>query len=137
MSDIEKFFVGIKAVIIQNSKVLLVRTNAGGGRGDRWEMPGGRIENNEAIAQTLSRELLEELPNISNIQIHEILHAQRLPETITDNIGLVLVYYRVSADFHGDPMLSEEHIDWQWVDQKDALNLLEPNIRPVISAAFA
>ena len=136
MSDIEKFFVGIKAVIIQNNKILLVRTNAGGGRGDRWEMPGGRIEQNQTISQTLNRELTEELPNITNIQIHEILHADRLPGKIIDDVGLVLVYYRVGADFQGDPQLSDEHIDWQWADQKTASNLSEANQQQAIKQAF-
>ncbi len=76
------FYVGIKGVIIKDDKVLMLRANAAAGRRDMWEMPGGRIDDDETIDQALRREPLEELPNIQNIQVHEILHAHRLPWVI-------------------------------------------------------
>lgn len=58
------FYVGIKGVIVNDGKVLMLRANAALGRRDIWEIPGGRIDDEENIEQTLRRELQEELPNI-------------------------------------------------------------------------
>lgn len=132
------FYVGVKGVIVQEAKVLLLRTNSNHeNRGDRWEMPGGRIDSDETIEQALSRELKEELPNIQNIQIGEILSANRIVKDIQGKISLVLVFYRVTVEFvGGEPKLSEEHLEFKWVDQATALGLVEDNTRQAILQAF-
>ncbi len=132
------FYVGVKGVIVREGKVLLLRTNSNHeNRGDRWEMPGGRIDGDETIEQALSRELKEELPNIQNIQIGEILSANRIDKDIRGKISLVLVFYRVTVEFVGrEPKLSEEHLEFKWVDQATALGLVEDNTRQAILQAF-
>jgi len=132
------FYVGAKGVIVRDGKVLLMHTNANHeNRGNRWEMPGGKIEGNETIDQALRRELKEELPNIQNIEVHKLLHVQRLHKDIRGNNSLVLIFYRVSADFvGGEPELSEEHLEYQWADQATALKLLEDNTLPAVVSAF-
>lgn len=123
-------------MIIRDGKVLVLRANKAVERRDIWEMPGGRIDDDETIEQTLNRELLEELPNIKNVQIHEILHAFRLPWNIDDDKSLFLTFYKVSADFEGDPQISEEHVDWKWADIAEATELLEDHTLPAVIKAL-
>jgi 8-oxo-dGTP diphosphatase len=130
------FYVGIKGVIVKGGKVLILRTNKTQERRDIWEAPGGRIDDDETTEQTLKRELLEELPNIKNIQIHEILHAFRLPRDIDGDKSLFLTFYRVSADFDGDPEISEEHIDWKWADIAEATELVGEYTLPAVLKAL-
>ena len=132
------FYVGVKGVIVRDGKVLLLHTNANHeNRGDRWEMPGGRIDGDETIEQALRRELKEELPNIQNIEIGEILSSHRLLKDIEGNNSLVLIFYRVKADFGGsEPELSEEHLEYQWADKPTAAKLVEDNTLPAIISAF-
>jgi 8-oxo-dGTP diphosphatase len=131
------FYVGIKGVVVKNSKVLVLRANKAQGRRDVWEMPGGRINDDETIEQALVRELTEELPNIKNIKTHEILHAYRLPHDIEGDKSLVLIYYRVTADFEGSkPAISDEHVDWQWTDMDTAIELTEGHNKPALLEAF-
>ena len=133
----KKFYVGIKGVIVADDKILVLRSNKAQGRRDIWEMPGGRINENENIEQALRRELSEELPNVKAIEVHEILHAYRLPHDIDGENSLVLIYYRVTADFEGDaPTISDEHIDWQWADMEKAISLTEKHIHPAIVKAL-
>jgi len=131
------FYVGIKGVIIRDDKVLILRSNAKNGRRDMWEIPGGRIDGEETIDQTLIRELHEELPNIRDIHIGEVLDAHRLPWDIDGNNSLTLIFYRVSADFEGDPEISDEHIDWRWATKAEALDLVQDAFKDAVERAFA
>ena len=128
----EKLFnVGIKAIIVNDNKVLIMKNTKG-----FWEVPGGRIDKTESIEQTLKRELFEELPNIKNIVIHEVLGAFRLNKDIKENVSLVLVFYRVTAEFDGDPELSHEHQELMWASKEEALNLVNDSCRQAIENAF-
>lgn len=128
----EKLFnVGIKAIILNDNKVLILKNTKG-----RWEVPGGRIDKTESIEQTLKRELSEELPNIKNVDIHEVLNAFRLSKDIKENVSLVLVFYRVTARFDGAPNLSHEHTEYKWAEKDEALKLVQESSRRAIENAF-
>ena len=119
------FYVGVKGVIVRDGKVLVLRSNPDHeNRGERWEMPGGRMDDDESIEQTLNRELKEELPNITDIKVGEILGAHRLHKDIDGNKSLVLIYYKVSANFKGEPSLSEEHTEYIWADKQTITQLI-------------
>lgn len=60
MNNLKKTIV-VAAIIILNNKVLIGRRNANQALGGYWEFPGGKLENNESLAQCLRREIREEL----------------------------------------------------------------------------
>ena len=133
----KRFFVGVKGVIIRDDKVLLIKANKQLEGRDHWEVPGGRIDGDETIEQALRRELSEEVPNIKDISVHEVLHAHRIERDIKDDTSLVLVFYRVAADFDGEPQLSEEHVEARWVTLEQARELAYPTVLTAVEAAFA
>ncbi|MBS4179545.1 NUDIX domain-containing protein [Lederbergia citrea] len=53
------YSVGVGAIVIKDNKVLLVRRAQEPGKG-KWTNPGGYIEQNEFIEDTIVRELMEE-----------------------------------------------------------------------------
>ncbi|MCA9332847.1 NUDIX domain-containing protein [Candidatus Saccharibacteria bacterium] len=129
----EKLFnVGCKAVIVKDNKVLIVKNTKG-----FWEVPGGRIDANESIEEALHRELREELPNIKAIVLDRVLDARRLHKDIKEDVSLVLVFYKVDADFDGEPALSHEHQDHMWATKKDALELVYDTCKVAIENVFA
>lgn len=136
MSENKHFNVGIKGVIVKDNKVLILRANAAKERRDIWEMPGGRINDNETIEQTLKRELKEEVPNIKNIKMHDLLDVYRLPWDIGNDVSLMLIFYSVTADFDGNPQISDEHVDWKWVTKEEALKLVADNCKSSITKVF-
>lgn len=128
----EKLFnVGVKSVIVNDDKVLVLQNTKG-----FWEVPGGRIDANESIEEALRRELTEELPNITKLRPRQILDARRLHKDIKDDVSLVLVFYLVEAEFDGEPTLSHEHTAYKWASQQEALDLVYDTCKVAIQMAF-
>ncbi len=129
----KKFFVGIKGVIEKDGKVLLIKASQQVEGRDHWEVPGGRIDADETVEEALLRELLEEVPNIMNIKVHKILHAYRVQRDVKDDTSLVLIFYKVTADFDGEPRLSGEHTEYKWLNIDEACKLASPPVAKAIS----
>lgn len=128
------FFVGVKGVVVRDDKVLLLK-KAGGE--DFWEVPGGRVDGDETLQETLIRELQEEVPNIQNISIGNVLNAYRLHKDIVEDVSLTLVFFEVNASFEGDPEISEEHSEWRWVDKDEALSIASESCKKAIEVVLS
>lgn len=122
------FNVGVKGLIVKDNKVLLLKRVDTFRDGFFWDIPGGRIDDEEDPAETLARELREELPSIGGFKIHELVHARRLDRDLKDGQGLFLVYYHVEADDF-DIILSDEHVGFSWVNLEDLDSLQEGSVR--------
>ncbi len=48
-------------VVLRNSTVFLTKRHEEAHQGGKWEFPGGKVEQNETVAQALARELKEEI----------------------------------------------------------------------------
>ncbi len=131
----EKLFnVGVKGIIIRDDKVLLLKALRDH---DSWEFPGGRISAEETVEQTINRELKEELPNINHIKIGNILGAHRIHKDIKENIGLVLLFYRIEAVFNGEIEISHEHLGYKWVTAEEATELGGKEVGKLAFSALA
>ncbi len=118
---IQLFNVGVKAVIIKDEKILIVKHATK----DFWDVPGGRIDDNESIKDTLKREISEELPNSKIVNIGKIICAYRVPDLILDNGGgLLLLVHEVELDFDDENIqLSSEHSESKWASYDEALEI--------------
>jgi len=113
--------VGIKGIVRVGDACLVLQN--GSGAEAYWDVPGGRIDNDESLEETLSRELREELPSIKEFSIGEVVGAYRLPKNIVDNRGLVLIFYKVEAESF-EVTLSNEHSGYRWVTREAVSELL-------------
>ena len=106
----EKLFnVGAKGIIHTGQGYLLLRKVLDNGE-SFWDVPGGRINGEESIESTLHRELEEELPSINIRSIGNLEGVFRVSRDIKKDVGLVLLYYSVEADFTGNEIsISDEH----------------------------
>lgn len=48
------------AILIKDSRVLIAKRAAHGRLGNKWEFPGGKIEDGETLEEWLKREIKEE-----------------------------------------------------------------------------
>ena len=117
----KSFYVGIKGVFVRKGKVLILKRQDSDGV-VFWDMPGGRINDDEDIENALHRELEEEL-GVTGASIGELLTAFNLPNYYRDGHGLMLLYYRVSVPVFAIK-LSDEHIDYKWVSREELLKML-------------
>jgi 8-oxo-dGTP pyrophosphatase MutT (NUDIX family) len=128
------FFVGVKAILRDGDRVLLAKGAADKQR-DFWDCPGGRIDDDESIPQTLERELKEELPNLKTYQVGRLLHAERVPVDVEGDVSLTLLFYEVTQPvFDGAPEVSDEHEELRWFSLDEAMEQGSPSIRQAVQA---
>src|SRR5260370_25962055 len=94
------FPVSVKAVIVQDGKVLLLRNER-----DEWELPGGKLEVGEDPPDRLRMEIAEECG--WSAVIGPILDAWQYH--IRDGIDVLIVTYGAETNTAGPPVLSNEH----------------------------
>lgn len=103
------------AISIENSKILIARRAPHLKLAGYWEFPGGKIENNETVAECILRELDEELSikcepgQILISSFYEYEHGQ------FEIIGIA-----VKADFNS--AILKDHDQLHWVKIPELLN---------------
>jgi 8-oxo-dGTP pyrophosphatase MutT (NUDIX family) len=130
---IKKFNVGVKGIIKTDQGYLILKHVKG-----HYDIPGGRIDDDEDFKDTLTRELGEELPGITSIEISDLIGAYRLHKDIDGDVSLVLLYFLVNAILPDPVVLSEEHTEYLFV--KDMTSIpegLNPEIDTVLRKLFA
>lgn len=91
--------------------VLILQRSSDG----EWELPGGRLGSSEGVSEGLHREIDEETS--LSVDIEDILLANSwVNDRNDDRLG---VYY-VSTTDRKRVRLSEEHVDFKWLDPADA-----------------
>ncbi len=117
--------VGVKGIVCVDDRCLVLKK----GVADEafWDVPGGRIDGEETIEETLLRELHEELPTIGIFEIKEIVGANRLSRNLEGERGLVLIFYNVDAEKF-DVTLSPEHTDYKWVTKESLFELVNSDV---------
>ena len=129
----EKFFIGIKALILNQKNQLLIlksgplelkplQTNV-----NFWDLPGGRIKKGEQILKTLRREVFEELGvDKEKLEIMNIFDASisNLPISVQNKTPLMLITFRCNLQQQDNFKLSLEHSESKWVSVEDAKKLL-------------
>ena len=118
---IKNCYVGVKGIVKVGDSVLVLKK--GSGDGAYWDIPGGRIDDNETLEETLKRELSEELPTLGVYTIGGVVSAYRLSKNIDDDKALVLIFYKVEAEPF-DVTLSHEHSAFTWMTKETLPELL-------------
>ena len=110
------FPVSVKAVVINEGRVVLLKNER-----DEWELPGGRLERGETPAQTVTRELEEELGAV--IQVEALVDSW-VYQVVGKEV-LILSYRAILESDLNTLAISSEHQDLGWFgfDELEHLNL--------------
>lgn len=106
------------AVIVKNDKILCVQRNEN--KFDyiskKWEFPGGKVEENEQIEDTIVREILEELNLKIRISSFLIQVDHKYPD-------FRLIMDSFICEIESGDLTLTEHIDHKWLDKSELLML--------------
>lgn len=126
----EKHFVGkvaLKAIIVNEGRVLLCR---GPQDGETWDMPGGRMHEDELPQEALRREVQEELG--VDAHVGRIIHAEQFLQTKDGSLHLLIAFETALVDPQKPfalPTAEMSEVRWiekgQLHDQKMYRNLLK------------
>jgi len=126
------FHLGVKALIKnKQNKILLLKVNNDLLRGysgePYWDIPGGRIQKNQTIEETLQREVdeetgIKEILSVSKLDM--VLSKIRIP-IAESSVGLILAVYICTVPEDIEINLSGEHTSFEWFNPQEASKLLE------------
>jgi len=125
----KKFFVGVKAVIREERGILLIKHASG-----FWDMPGGRLDDDETLEEGLTREISEELPGSKLKSIKNQISTYRVHKDIVDDVSLVLVLFDVDVELAEKVVFSDEHTEYRWIQRpEDKPEPIDPNMWKIVS----
>lgn len=110
--------VGQKAIVLnKNQNILVLQRSEKSGAGGKWSLPGGALEQAENPFLAIQREIGEETElTVKNVRPFHI-------ESYMDKEDFVVIVGYVCLTDMDNIKLNWEHVDFQWVSKKDALNL--------------
>ena len=109
----DKFPISIKAIIIDDNKVLCLKNER-----NEWDFPGGKIEFNEDIEKCLIREIKEE----TNLSVENLNILKPLNLKFNDVSVLVLIY-SASISCDSPVIISHEHSEYDFFSKSEIVNL--------------
>lgn len=109
--------VAVKALILDNGKLLLLQRNPKLRKEDNWDLPGGLLEEDETEAVALFREVKEEI----NQEIKIIKQSGTWSFKRTYDGQTISVHNYLCRIKSNNPTitLSDEHISYEWINPSD------------------
>jgi ADP-ribose pyrophosphatase YjhB (NUDIX family) len=117
-----KLFVGVKALIVKEGKVLLIREAVydEGSRTGEWDVPGGRIQPEETLLGGLAREVREEVG--LEVRPGIVLSVQETFRTIKGEPCHIVRIHYLAEYVAGEVVLSSDHDRFEWLSDESQLS---------------
>lgn len=130
----DTFHLGVKALIRNSNKEILLLERKSKFNQNYWDLPGGRLQKGESLLQTLKREVMEET-GLNDIGVARpfitVLTDIRIKSSHED-LGLIFSIYLCDINYMFSPRLSDEHIDFKWLEACECLQKLKQYPTPFI-----
>jgi len=108
----EKIILCVNALIKKDNKILLVKRVESDNEGGLWSIPGGTVEESEALEDALSREIFEEL-GISNLKYNFF----DIIEIFNNKTRILAFYFYTEINDNIDIKLAHNELsDYSWFD---------------------
>lgn len=115
--EIDSFHIGVKAVIFNKENRILLLERDHPIKRMYWDLPGGRLQKNESLISALVREIKEEI-GLSDVDhfypLITTLTNIRIPIQQDESIGLIFSIFKCHLSSTFQPILSTEHINFEW-----------------------
>jgi 8-oxo-dGTP pyrophosphatase MutT (NUDIX family) len=101
-----------KAVVCSGNKILLIHRAVDDG--NRWDLPGGEVDDHEDFQQGLRREVMEE----TGLDVTIIDSSRPAPYRCRGRMVMEYVYRCVPTNPQPEVHLSEEHDELVWIKRE-------------------
>ncbi|MFB6099860.1 MAG: NUDIX hydrolase [Candidatus Nanohalobium sp.] len=111
--------IDVVKVLIQNDSgefLMLKKSSGYGWMADKWEQPGGKIQDDEDRFEAAEREIKEE----TGLNSEDFRDLVRLEIEDDETVNCFVMF---NNSFSGEIELEEEHQEYRWIDSKEALEL--------------
>ena len=112
----DKFPISIKAIIIDDNKVLCLKNER-----NEWDFAGGKINFNEDVEECLKREVKEE----TNLKINNLNILKPLNLNFND-VSVFVLLYKAEISCHSPILISYEHSEYNFFSKSEIKNLNMP-----------
>jgi 8-oxo-dGTP diphosphatase len=103
----------VDGIVVKDGQILLVKRSKKLLEGGKWALPGGFMDRDETVAQTVSREIMEETGwTVKDLQLFRINDNPSRPGEDRQNV--VFIYLCTSTEKTGEP--DWESDEQQWFD---------------------
>ena len=110
----------IACIDYRNGKIFIAKRQNIGVMGNRWEFPGGKLEDGEDYETAIKREMIEEFS--VNVQVGE-----KIASASFEHNGKAFVVDAYIVKFEHDgmekPFVLTEHTEYKWADISEIPNL--------------
>ena len=125
-----RLFVAVKAVVVHEGKVLILRESGSykdGTNEGRWDFPGGRLNPGENFEDALKREVKEEV-GIEIEIIKPVYVGEWRPVVREEQWQIVGIFFKCKLVVL-EIKLSEDHDTYRWINPNEFNNydLVSPN----------
>jgi 8-oxo-dGTP pyrophosphatase MutT (NUDIX family) len=113
-----RFPVSVKGIVVRNDAVVLLRN-----RRDEWELPGGKLELDEAPERCVAREIEEEL----QLDVEPTALVDSWVYTIAPGTHVLVLTYGCTERSERRALVSDEHTRFEWIALADVAALAMPD----------
>ena len=104
------FGLTVRGLLKKDNKFLILKRHLNSSSNpNRWELPGGKVDDGENFDKALIRELKEET-NL-DIKIGDLVGAVQEDFPHKKTVAIIMNIELIS----GEVKISKEHVDWKWV----------------------